>query len=104
MNGLFDIKGKVVVMTGACGVLGSTIVKYFASEGCKVVLLDLERAENMGYCLVSEIKAAGGDAMFLPTNVLDESALEKNLSEPEVIWARQTFSRSRPLPTWTLTR
>ncbi len=81
MNGLFDIKGKVVVMTGACGVLGSTIVKYFASEGCKVVLLDLERAENIGYYLVSEIKAAGGDAMFLPTNVLDESALEKNLSD-----------------------
>lgn len=23
---LFDVKGKVVVMTGACGVLGSTIV------------------------------------------------------------------------------
>lgn len=81
MNGLFDIKGKVVVMTGACGVLGSTIVKYFASEGCKVVLLDLERAENIGYYLVSEIKAAGGEAMFLPTNVLDESALEKNLSD-----------------------
>ena len=81
MNGLFDIKGKVVVMTGACGVLGSTIVKYFASEGCKVVLLDLERAQNIGYCLVSEIKAAGGEAMFLPTNVLDESALEKNLSD-----------------------
>ncbi len=81
MNGLFDIKGKVVVMTGACGVLGSTIVKYFASEGCKVVLLDLERAQNIGYCLVREIKAAGGEAMFLPTNVLDESALEKNLSD-----------------------
>ena len=81
MNGLFDIKGKVVVMTGACGVLGSTIVKYFASEGCKVVLLDLERAENIGYYLVSEIKAAGGEAMFLPTNVLDEAVLEQNLSD-----------------------
>ena len=41
MNSLFDIQGKVVVMTGACGVLGETIVKYFASQGCKVVLLDL---------------------------------------------------------------
>lgn len=81
MNGLFDIKGKVVVMTGACGVLGSTIVKYFASEGCRVVLLDLERAEKVGYSLVGEIKAAGGEAMFLPTNVLEESALEKNLAD-----------------------
>ena len=32
---LFDIKDKVVVMTGACGVLGGTIVKYFASQGAK---------------------------------------------------------------------
>ena len=81
MNNLFDIKGKVVVMTGACGVLGETIVKYFASQGCKVVLLDLSRAEEKGVSLVNEIKAAGGEAMFLSTNVLDESVLEQNLSD-----------------------
>ena len=52
---LFDIKGKVVVMTGACGVLGSTIVKYFAAQGCKVVLLDLDRASAIGEALVEEI-------------------------------------------------
>ena len=52
---LFDVKGKVVVMTGACGVLGSTIVKYFAAQGCKVVLLDLERAAAIGETLVKEI-------------------------------------------------
>ena len=45
---LFDINGKVTVMTGACGVLGATIVKYFASQGSKVVLLDLERARETG--------------------------------------------------------
>ena len=48
MKDLFDIKGKVVVMTGACGVLGATIVKYFAAQGCKVVLLDLDRAAEKG--------------------------------------------------------
>ena len=68
-------------MTGACGVLGSTIVKYFAAEGAKVVLLDLERARETGERLVSEIKADGGDAMFLPTNVLDEKVLEGNLAD-----------------------
>ena len=68
-------------MTGACGVLGSTIVKYFAAQGCKVVLLDLERAAEKGHALVEEIKADGGEAMFLPTNVLDEKVLEGNLAE-----------------------
>ena len=81
MENLFDIKGKVVVMTGACGVLGSTIVKYFAAQGCKVVLLDLERVAEKGVALVADIKAAGGEAMFLPTNVLDEKILEANLEE-----------------------
>ena len=81
MSNLFDVKGRVVVMTGACGVLGETIVKYFASQGCKVVLLDLERAREKGEQLVADIKADGGEAMFLPTNVLEEKALEQNLAD-----------------------
>ena len=81
MTNLFDLNGKVLVMTGACGVLGSTIVKYFASQGCKVVLLDLERVRDKGEQLVSEIKAEGGEAVFFPTNVLDEKVLEGNLEQ-----------------------
>ncbi len=78
---LFDIRGKVVVMTGACGVLGSTIVKYFAAQGCKVVLLDLERASAIGEKLVEEIHGDGGEAIFLPTNVLDKAILEHNYEQ-----------------------
>lgn len=78
MENLFDLKGKVAVMTGACGVLGATIVKYFAAQGCKMVLLDLERAAEIGNKIVAEIKAEGGEAMFLPTNVLEEEVLEQN--------------------------
>ena len=68
-------------MTGACGVLGSTIVKYFASEGAKVVLLDLERAREIGERLVDDIVRDGGEACFLPTNVLDQAVLEGNLKD-----------------------
>lgn len=78
MKDLFDIKGKVAVMTGACGILGTTIVKYFAAQGAKVVLLDLERAASVADGIISEIKADGGEAMFLPTNVLDKAVLEDN--------------------------
>jgi len=87
MEKLFDIKGRVAVMTGACGVLGATIVKYFAAQGCKVVLLDLERARQTGEEIVNEIngnpeiKAVGGEAIFLPTNVLDEDTLRANKEE-----------------------
>ena len=79
MTELFDLKGKVLVMTGACGVLGTAIVKYFAKEGCKVVLLG--RNPEKGDKLVSEILSGGGDAIFLKTNVLEEDVLENNLKE-----------------------
>ncbi len=79
MQNLFDVNGRVVVMTGACGVLGATIVKYFAEQGARVVLLDLERTREKGESLVAEIEQAGGSAMFLPTNVMDKVVLEDNL-------------------------
>ncbi len=77
----FDIKGKVMVMTGACGVLGESIVKYFAAQGCNVVLLDLERAAAIGNRIVEEIKSEGGEAVFMATDVLDKEVLEKNSSD-----------------------
>ena len=81
MKNLFDVTGKVVVMTGACGVLGASIVKYFGAQGAKVVLLDLERASEIGENLVNEIKANGGEACFFPTNVLDKAVLEQNYEQ-----------------------
>ena len=67
------------MMTGACGVLGETIVCYFASQGARVVLLDLDRTAEKGMAIVARIKDSGGEAMFLPTNVLEENILEDNL-------------------------
>ena len=81
MKNLFDLKGKVMVMTGACGVLGTTIVKYFAAQGAKMVLLDLERVSGLGEKAVSEIESAGGEAVFFPTDVLDKATVEKNLEQ-----------------------
>ncbi len=78
MKNLFSVEGKVVVMTGACGILGATIVKHFAEQGAKVVLLDLERTQEVAGQLVAEITAAGGEACFFATNVLDKAVLEEN--------------------------
>ena len=81
MRNLFSVEGKVVVMTGACGILGSTIVKHFAEQGAKVVLLDLERTREIAEGLIAEIKAEGGEACFFPTNVLDKEVLEQNYTD-----------------------
>lgn len=81
MKNLFSVEGKVVVMTGACGILGSTIVKHFAEQGAKVVLLDLERTREIAEGLIAEIKAEGGEACFFATNVLDKAVLEENYNQ-----------------------
>ena len=59
MNKLFDITGKVVVITGGTGVLGKAIAKYLALEGAKVVILG--RRAEAGNAIVADIKAAGGN-------------------------------------------
>ena len=68
MANLFSVKDKVVVMTGAAGILGRTISSYLAGEGAKMVILD--RNEEAGNELVNNIKAAGNEAIFLYTDVL----------------------------------
>lgn len=76
MNNLFDITGRVVVITGGTGVLGKGISAYLAQEGAKVVIL--ARNEEVGNTLVGEITAQGGDAIFLRTDVTDKENLLQN--------------------------
>lgn len=79
MKNLFDIKGKVVVITGGTGVLGRAIALHLAEEGAKVVILG--RKAEVGNALVDEIKGNGGEALFLTTDVLNSEALEQNLAD-----------------------
>jgi NAD(P)-dependent dehydrogenase (short-subunit alcohol dehydrogenase family) len=76
---LFCIEGKVVVLTGGCGVLGSDMSQYLAKQGAKVVILD--RVKDKGEELASKIKSEGGEALFLVTDVLDKETLEDNRNE-----------------------
>ncbi|WP_434036445.1 SDR family oxidoreductase [Formosa sp. 4Alg 33] len=65
---------KVVVLTGAGGVLCSTLAKALAEQGHKIAVLDLklEAAEQVA----KEIEAAGGTAMGVMANVLEKASLE----------------------------
>ncbi|CDF78653.1 D-mannonate oxidoreductase [Formosa agariphila KMM 3901] len=65
---------KVVVLTGAGGVLCSTLAKALAEQGHKIAVLDLklEAAEQVA----KEIESAGGTAMGVMANVLEKASLE----------------------------
>lgn len=76
MKNLFSVKDKVVVITGAAGILGTAMVRYFAEEGAKVVVLD--RNEAAGNRLVDEVNAKGQTALYLYSDVLDKPTLESN--------------------------
>ena len=83
---LFDITGKVVVITGGTGILGKAIARYLALEGAKVVILG--RRAEAGNAIVADIKAAGGEAMFLVTDVMKQEVLEQNLADIVAAYGR----------------
>jgi NAD(P)-dependent dehydrogenase (short-subunit alcohol dehydrogenase family) len=66
------VKGKVALVTGGAMGIGRACAMTLASEGAQVVLTDIEDAT--GKEVVAEIKAQGGDAVFLHHDVADESA------------------------------
>lgn len=76
MGELFDISGRVIVITGGTGVLGSVIATYLAGEGASVVILG--RRKEAGEALVKKIRGKGGEALFLETDVMDAEKLTQN--------------------------
>lgn len=72
---LFDIGGKVVVMTGGYGVLGGSAAKYLAANGAKVVIMG--RNSTKGEEFVSEITQSGGEAFFVKADATNETEVEQ---------------------------
>lgn len=79
MNELFSVKDKVVVITGGTGVLGECIGEYLAGQGAKVVIMG--RRQEEGNAIVKKITDAGGEAIFLVTDVLNRETVEDNCRE-----------------------
>lgn len=63
--GLLD--GKVAVITGAAAGMGRASALLFAREGARVVLADVQL--QGGESTASEIESAGGEAIFIRTDV-----------------------------------
>jgi len=70
-----DYSGKVVVVTGAGGLICGAMARAFAQSGAKVAALDLN--EEAVKKLAGEMKAEGFVCEGYKTNVLDPAALEQ---------------------------
>lgn len=70
-----DLKDKVIVITGAGGVLGGVFAKAVAAAGAKVALLDLSQEKAQAH--VDEIEKDGGIAKAYACNCLDKDSIQK---------------------------
>ena len=75
MKNLFNVKNKVIVITGGAGILGRGMSEYMASQGAKVVIINRNR--ETGKKLEDELLAKGYDAISFSADVLDKEAIEK---------------------------
>jgi NAD(P)-dependent dehydrogenase (short-subunit alcohol dehydrogenase family) len=74
MEKLFDLSGRVAVITGGGGVLGRAMASALGRVGVKVAILDIVPAAAES--VAEAIRAEGGQAVGLACDVLDKGSIE----------------------------
>lgn len=83
---MFDLKGKVAVITGGYGVLGSSMARCLAGQGVRVAILG--RKKEKGEPLAEELKSQGTDACFVQADVLHKKEVEQACREVVERWGK----------------
>jgi NAD(P)-dependent dehydrogenase (short-subunit alcohol dehydrogenase family) len=86
----YAFQNKVALVTGATSGIGRATAIAFAKEGARVVIAG--RRENEGAEVVAEIKAAGGEALFVRTDVAKEADVKALVDKTVATYGRLDFA------------
>ncbi len=70
-----SVQGKVAIVTGASRGIGEAIARVFGAHGMKVVCA--ARSKEQGQTVADDIRAKGGEAIFVQTDCSDPAAIKR---------------------------
>lgn len=72
------LEGKVAIVTGAANGIGKRTAPLFAAEGAAVIVADVQ--DDAGTAVVDRIRANGGTATYIHTDILREDDLRDTVA------------------------
>lgn len=83
---MFDLTGKVALITGSRRGMGKTHAEALAKQGAKVVITDIDAGECEP--VVAGIKEAGGEAVCYKLNVTDAAEVDSVIADVVRVFGR----------------